>query len=151
MALLDRLSSPDILIESALDERPAVVIDVHLGSQPEAAGAKLRHFMSAMNVGSGMVVTPESVTIFRNRFSSRDDDAVETVGTFPVPDELAGFSALAGPAGRIVHSRFERQVRDWLTRWNQAPPVISPNPLDEAMSRHILPYLAVASPDSLRG
>lgn len=142
MALLDRLSSPDIVAISTAGELPSFAAEVHLGHEDDIVESRLKHFMAQMNVGAGLMITPDAVRIYRNRYSSFSDDTVERVGKYAVPLPLSGFSRLSGPAARLDHDRFEAATRHWLMQLAARNCLRqTTDELDAALCAHVIPYL----------
>lgn len=137
---------PDILVTSSDGTRRWLVAEVKLSAQGlNASEPQLKRYMVRYRYPTGLLVTPESVRIYRDTFTSYEADSVECVGEFSLigvldPDVLSTMSAIED--SRLRSFRLEDAVQDWLEGLRSASVVAAlPPGLRAAVQEHVVPAL----------
>jgi hypothetical protein len=133
---------PDIIVMPVEAEAPSLVVEAKLGlADLSGAEHQIKQYMVAMRCPVGLIVTPERLRIYRDRFRGLNEDSIESVGEFEVPTEVAESwramtSSTSGP-----ELAFEREVQAWLEALPGETDRL-PGPLADALEEHVVPTLA---------
>ena len=102
---------PDIIVTGAEISEISLVAEVktNLGDI-EASKLQLKTFMAGMRCPVGLLVTPERLWLFRDRYLSSSEDSIAEVGEFDVKSVLR-FKPRPGSADSLA---FEQLVQSWL-------------------------------------
>lgn len=123
------VSSPD-LTESLL------IVEAKLADRdPSATEARLKESMLQLSCPVGLIVTPEKMLIYSDRFTSRKPDSIERIGEFAI-GHLLRFKSGSAPA-------FEDAVQHWLENLPQTTSSERVNNSDlwRALNIYILPAI----------
>jgi hypothetical protein len=137
---------PDILVASRDGTRIALVVEVKLAIRDLAATERqLKLYMVRNRCSTGMLVTPETVRIYRDTFTSYDEGSVERVGEFPAAgildaDAASSLRSIPEPQRRML--QMEDAVQAWLEGLTGESAVAAlPDRLREAVEEHVVPAL----------
>ena len=142
--------SPDIVVTSP-DARILLIAEAK--RRPEILRedeAELKSYMIHMKCPIGLLVTPDAIEVFRDRYTGRSEASVERVETFAAPTAWEIFrvphqGSTAKEASRTqLALRFEEIVRNWLERlgsssWTDLDEF--PKETKEALQEYVLPAL----------
>jgi hypothetical protein len=144
--------SPDIIVTRDDGSRILLVVEAR-----RAAGihtedeSQLKFYMIQMRCPTGLLITPETIQIFRDRYTGHSEESVERIGNFPAPGDWEvfkaphhGSQASGSPDGRL-EERFEEAVRFWLEELSSSPSAkFSRIPRDtgDALADYVIPALA---------
>lgn len=103
---------PDIIVTGPESSDIAVVIEAKTSvCKLETSERQLKSFMSAMRCPVGVIVTPQRLWLYRDRYLGMSEESIERVAEFDIENvlnfELSGASRRDGIA-------FERFVQQWL-------------------------------------
>ena len=119
----------DIIVSSPDSTEVKLVVEAKLRvPDMEATESQLKNFMLSMRCPLGLLMSPERLWVYIDRFTSDSEDSIEKLGDFDI------FAIADGIA-------FEIAVQMWLEK---LPSIISPNrpsdpKLREIISHYILP------------
>lgn len=130
-----RGGSPVLLAVETKADHPA-------GKALEAAEARLKHYMASHRCHTGLLVTPETLWVYRDTFRDRSPDSIQRVGEFAMTD----VPMIAHFAARTPHRPPEREFEAAVQRWleeltHEATAAHLPSPLREAVEDHVVPAL----------
>lgn len=111
------------------------------GEALEVAEAQLKYYMVGHRCHTGLLVTPETLWIYRDTFRDRSPDSIQRVGEFAMADVpmIAHFAEQTPPPPERA---FEAVVQRWLEELvREAATVHLPSPLREAVEDHVVPAL----------
>jgi hypothetical protein len=102
---------PDIIVTNEGSEI-ALVAEVKT-SLPDLRRSELqlKQFMAAMRCPVGLLITPENLRLYRDRYLPSPEDSIEVVGTFDVKNVLHFEGTGTKGADGVA---FERLVQSWL-------------------------------------
>ena len=102
---------PDIIVTGPDGSDIVLVAEVktHVKS-PESCSRGLRRYMVGMGCPIGLLVTPERLWLYRNRYSGASEDSVAQVGEF----DFHNVTGLNPADSRTSEFAFERSVQSWL-------------------------------------
>jgi hypothetical protein len=103
---------PDIIVTEPEGWEPALVVEAETALHDlETLERKLKRYMSGTHCPVGLIVTPQQLRLYRNRYLSSSQDPIELVGAFDVHDVLH----YRPPGdGRDDAFEFEGFVQAWL-------------------------------------
>lgn len=132
--------APDILVTGRDHPDVALVVEVKSRVRDLAAiEEQLEHYMFGMQCPVGMIVTPETLSLYRNTYIDYAPSSIERIGTF----SMAGLLDVAHPTPAGSEVRLAAAVQDWLERLASGADLTDLSPdLREAVEEHILPALA---------
>jgi len=108
----DMAFGPDIVVTERDGWEPALVVEAETSARDlESSERQLRRYMSGTRCPVGLIVTPEQLRLYRNRYLSSPDDSIELVGAFDVQDVL---KYKRSGDGRDDAFEFEGFVQAWL-------------------------------------
>jgi hypothetical protein len=137
---------PDILVSSPDTHDMALVVEVKLHEDAlDQAEQQLRRYMFGMRCPLGMLVTPASLRLFRDTYTSYNEESIERIGEYSIrglfDDALAGDPR--GGDAVIRAFRLEDAVQAWLERLAAGADLAElPPDLKNAVEKHVLPTLA---------
>jgi len=129
---------PDIIVTGEAWPRTRMVVETKLEKRhlPEVT-SQLKRYMAAMSCPLGLLVLPDQVWIFRERYTGDDDGSIEQLG----PYSLAGVFPPMAP-GPDAGVKFEDLVQNWITDLIAAErPTGGPSELVKAIEEHVLPMV----------
>jgi hypothetical protein len=138
--------SPDIIVTGEDTPRILLAAEAKL-SRPirKEDESQLKAYMLQMRCPIGLLVTPDTVEVFRDTYTAHSESSVEQVASFPSPKTLAIFKSFHhGSSEPQPGLGFEQAVRSWLERLASSPSVglsESPKEAREALTDYILPAL----------
>jgi hypothetical protein len=135
---------PDIIITRRDAPDLALVVEVKAQqSDLPATERQLRRYMFGMGCPVGMLVTPRTLRLYRDRYKEYGEGSVEFVGEFPVDGLFAADVAVAKASG-VAASGFdlENAVQSWLEQLAGGANLSAlPEPLRRALEEHVLPAI----------
>lgn len=135
---------PDIIVTNRDAHDLALVVEVKLQfADLETEERQLRRYMFGMGCPVGMLVTPRTLRLYRDRYKEYGQDSVEFVGEFPIETVFAAELAAAKVSGGANHGfDLENAVQSWLERLADGAPLSAlSEPLRSALQEHVLPAL----------
>jgi hypothetical protein len=145
--------TPDVIVTT--DYSPATIALV--AEAKEATGdldeiaLPLKHYMLQMGCSVGMILTPQILRIYKDRFLGRSEDSIQLVGDFPSRDLLKSWQSGAG-----AESALKSVLIQWLDELTTAGQVQVSDPnLKLAIDEYILPAISggrvsIAQPGTLQ-
>jgi len=103
---------PDIIVTGPESWEIALVVEVktNLGDL-ENSERQLKRFMAGMRCPVGLLVTPQRLWLYRDRYLASSEDSITRVGEFDVHNV---FNFEQSGAGHKDALAFERVVQSWL-------------------------------------
>ena len=126
----------DILVSSPDSTESLLIVEAKLSDQvPADAEAQLKQSMLQLSCPVGLIVTPEKMSIYLDRLTSRGPDSIERIGDFSI-GHLLQFKSGSGMA-------FQDAVKHWL---ENLPQTISPERVNNsdfwrALNIYVLPAI----------
>ena len=103
---------PDIIVTDPDTSEITLVVEAKTSLQDiESSERQLKRYMSGTLCPVGLIVTPQQLRLYRNRYLPSSEDSIELVGAFDVHDVL---NFERSGAGRNDASKFEGLVQGWL-------------------------------------
>jgi hypothetical protein len=103
---------PDIIVTDPEGSEIALVVEVKTTLHDlENSERHLKKFMVGMRSPVGLLVTPERLRLYRDRYISSSEDSITRVAEFDVRNV---FNFEQGGVGRKDALAFERLVQSWL-------------------------------------
>jgi len=140
--------SPDILVTGDGGSRILLVAEAKRREIRGEDESQLKFYMTQMRCPTGLLITPDAIEIFRDRYTGHSEESVERVGHFPAPKNWEIFKVPhhgSRASESRVEERFEEAVRFWLEELSSSPSAkfteIS-NDTKEALTDYVLPALA---------
>jgi hypothetical protein len=127
----------DIIVSSPDSTEVKLVVEAKVGAfDRQSAEKQLKNFMLQMHCPLGLLVSPQRLWVYVDRFTSDSEDSIEGLGEFDITG-LVRFSSAAITDGIA----FENAVQSWLE--NLSAGVIRKLPTDpklqEVINHYILP------------
>jgi hypothetical protein len=137
-------SIPDIIVTSA--DSPSVLIAVAAllhNNSIESAAHRLRHYMAKMSCPVGLLVLPEELYIYRNRYTGADERSIDEIGHYQLGNVFQMFAHIsAGKNPETKEDLFESYVQDWLEHLPNSSEIERlPAKLKDALETHVIPVL----------
>lgn len=137
-------SYPDILITASDSPRILVAVEARLDRQRlENAIQQLRHYMVQMSCPVGLLVLPDELYIYRNKYTGTDENAVERIGHYRLGSAFQRFDRVS--AGHSLQAKgrlFESYVQHWLEHLPMSDEIERlPPDLKDALEIHVLPAI----------
>lgn len=136
-------SFPDIVVTSTDSPRILVAVETKINRKPDkAAFQQLRHYMAKMSCPVGLLVSPEELYIFRNRYTGNDETNIDEIGRYRLGNIFQEFVNM--PADQASVNKgflFERFVQNWLERLPIGEIKRLPAELRDALETHVVPAL----------
>ncbi len=132
---------PDIIVEGAESSEIALVAEVKTNLRDiEDSKLQLKKFMAAMRCPVGLLVTPQRLWLFRDRYLSSSEDSIAQVAEFDVKGVLNFEQAQTGRADALA---FEQLVQSWLEGLATESGLRElPSELGPAFQLHIVPAIS---------
>jgi hypothetical protein len=103
---------PDIIVTGPDGSEVALVVEVKLSSRSlENSERQLKAYMASLRSPVGLLVTPERLRLYRDRYLPSVEDSITEVGEFDVNDILRFRPTQNTKADSLD---FERNVQSWL-------------------------------------
>lgn len=139
------VTAPDSLAVTLVAEAKRNGADLNETAQP------LKQYMLRMGCSVGIIFTPRTLRIYKDRFVGRSEDSIEMVGDFAAKDLFR--EALVGDAEHSVVESALVQWLDKLARTGQAR--VRDLKLKSAIEEYILPavsggLVSIAHPGALK-
>jgi len=106
-------------------------------SDARTSEGALKSYMVHMSCPVGMLVTPEQVRFYRNRYTGYAPQAIEMIGECPTGDLLRVF-----PKDSLRESELERSVEEWLEGLRVGSDRSWPSAVREAVESSVLPIVS---------
>lgn len=137
---------PDILVTGRDDPDLALVVEVtsHLRAPAETED-RLKRYMFGMQCPMGMIVTPDTLYLYRDTYTDYAPDSIERVGAFSMAGLLDRELRHQPESGSRADSewRLEATVQSWLEQLASGAGLsAAPPDLRAAIEEHVLPVLA---------
>lgn len=133
---------PDIVVASPGQSSAHLVVEVRLRAEDNRnASAALKHYMLRMRSPTGILVTRDRVSIFRDSFQSDSEQSVQEVGAIPTSriPELQSF-AMGLSTDPVA---FEDAVQSWLVQLRNRMVHGFATGVDPILGEHVMPALAM--------
>jgi hypothetical protein len=131
--------TPDVIVTAPDSLAVTLVAEAKReGANLDETAQPLKQYMLRMRCPVGIIFTPLTLRIYKDRFVNRSEDSIEMVGDFPGRDLFK-----ATTAGSMEHSMVESALVHWLdelARTGQAR-VLDPK-LKLAIDEYILPAVS---------
>ncbi len=152
-------SFPDIIVTSTDSPRVLIAVETKIAQKPtENSIQQLRHYMAKMSCPVGLLVLPEELYIFRNRYTGTDEKNIDEIGHYRLGNIFQVFAKMSVEQSRGTKERlFERYVQDWLEQLPKGDEMERlPAELKDALETHVVPALEngvvrAAGPRETRG
>ncbi len=107
-------SFPDIIVTSTDSPRVLIAVETKIAQKPtENSIQQLRHYMAKMSCPVGLLVLPEELYIFRNRYTGTDEKNIDEIGHYRLGNIFQVFVKMSVEQSRGTKERlFERYVQD---------------------------------------
>jgi hypothetical protein len=142
---------PDILVTASDSPRVLLVVETKTKLlNPTLAEKQLKQYMQQMSCPVGLLITLDSIFIYKDRYLSHSEDSVDRIGPFPVPSEWEALEFL-----RVEHddqsdktrqkfaAEFEEAIKLWLERVRVLNSVKGFSPeAEDALNSYVLPALS---------
>ena len=132
----------DIIVTSPDSTEVNLVVEAKLRFTefPEAE-RQLKHYMLQVRCPLGILISPERLWIYRDRFTSNSEDSIERLGEFGISGllPLQPVSAMADP--RAAAAAFEDAVQEWLESLPASNTRELEAPLRSAIDHYIVPAI----------
>jgi hypothetical protein len=128
--------NPDIVITEPGSSHVLLIVEAKANTSSEQSESSLKRYMWEMSCPLGLLVSPHSILMYRNRFTGYSEDSIHKLGEFPSP------SSWSAPGKRNLGVEFEARVQAWLENLgrNIKAPELS-QPTRQALSEHVLPIV----------
>jgi hypothetical protein len=129
---------PDIVVTRPDSPEVLLVVEVKRSvADQKSSEAALKSYMVHMSCPVGMLVNPEHVRFYRNRYTDYAPQTVEMIGECPT------YELLGGPPRRAVsESDLERPVEEWLESLRAGGDRLWPSAVREAIESSVLPLVS---------
>ena len=129
---------PDIVVTRPDSPEVLLVVEVK-GNVAEQEGAEtaLKSYMVHVSCPVGMLVTPEQIRFYRNRYTDYAPQSVEMIGECPTRELLGAL-----PRGAVTESDLERPVEEWLESLRFGGDRSWPSAVREAIESSVLPVVS---------
>jgi hypothetical protein len=129
---------PDIVVTRPDSPEVLLVVEVKGNDAGQkSAEAALKSYMVHVNCPVGLLVTPEQVYFYRNRYTDYTPQTIALIGECPTGELLGTF-----PAGEAAESYLERLVEEWLEGLRVGSSRSWPSAVREAIESSVLPAVA---------
>jgi hypothetical protein len=131
----------DIIVSSPDSTEARLIVEAKLVMQDRAAAeAQLKLSMLQLSCPVGLIITPERMWIYSDRYTSSTPGSIQTIGDFAI-GHLLRFT----PSDRSPREggRFESAVQHWLENLPQtaSPELINDSSLWRALNTYIIPAI----------
>lgn len=135
---------PDIIVSGPEPSEISMVVEVKTFSRSiDDAERQLKSYMAAVRAPVGLLVTPEQLRIYRDRYLPSSDDSIAKVGEFNLENLLVFEESGSAKADALG---FERQVQSWLETLSTDSGIGDlPSELRKAAEMYIIPALTHGS------
>jgi hypothetical protein len=128
--------NPDIVVTEPGSSHVLLIVEVKTNASSSQSEPQLKRYLWEMSCPVGLFVSPRSIVLYRNLFTSYSDDSVKKVGEFTSPKSWRAFERPQSGA------EFETRVQIWLEKLRQdvkEPEV--PQETWDALSEYVVPSL----------
>jgi hypothetical protein len=131
----------DIIVSSPDSTEARLIVEAKLVVRDFAtAEAQLKNYMLQLSCPVALIVTPERMRIYSDRYTSTTPDSIEAVGDYAI-GHLLNFS----PGDRSPHEarRFEAAVQHWLENLPQtaSPELVNDSGFWRALNTYVIPAI----------
>ncbi|HXY24285.1 MAG TPA: hypothetical protein VEI73_06515 [Candidatus Acidoferrum sp.] len=126
----------DIVVSSADSTDSLLIVETKLSDRdPSNPEAQLKQYMLQLSCPVGLIVTPEKMRIYADRYTSRNSDSIERVGEFAIGHLLQFKSG--------SEAFFQDAVQHWLENLPQtaSPERVNNSELWRALNIYVLPAI----------
>lgn len=96
---------PDIVVTDPDSVQVLLVAEAKTSAPTAESESGLKRYMWKMGCPVGLLVSPESIALYRNRFTGFSDDSIQKVGEFPSPSNWRRFARGRSSANLRTGSR----------------------------------------------
>jgi|SRR5208282_556517 len=101
----------DIIVSSPDSTEVKLVVEAKVEVRNlDEAEHQLKNFMLQMRCGLGLLISPQRLWVYLDRFTSYSEDSVERLGEF----DVEGLVKFRSSANAATAREFEDAVQDWL-------------------------------------
>jgi hypothetical protein len=105
----------DIIVTSPDSTDVNLVVEAKLRfADLPAAERQLKHYMLQVRCPLGILISPERLWIYRDRFTSNSGESIERLGEFGTAGLVPWFPVPAMADPKAAAAAFEDAVQDWL-------------------------------------
>ena len=143
--------APDIVVMGEDTPRMLLVVEAKLAPRiRDEDEHRLKSYMLHMRCPTGLLITPDTIEVFRDTYTSHSENSVERVGAFAAPKTWDIFrvphhgSTAKGPRDATLGFRFEEAVKFWLEQLGASPSAYLkefPKETREALADYVVPAL----------
>ena len=131
----------DIIVSSPDSTEARLIVEAKLAVRDFAtAEAQLKSYMLQLSCPVALIVTPERMRIYADRYTSAAPESIQTVGDFAI-GHLLGFR----PSDKSPNDaqRFETAVQRWLEHLPQtaSPELINDSSFWRALNTYVIPAI----------
>lgn len=133
----------DIVVVSPDESVTYLVVEATLMPNEMEKARGLKRQMIRMRVPTGLLVTPRSVSIYRDSFKGYKEAAIEKKASLPT-SEIPDLQRFANKS-RVDPIAFEDAVQEWLTnlQYRSTHGYLKAGDLGAALKEHVLPALSL--------
>lgn len=103
---------PDVIVTGSDPSEVLLVVEVKTSSRNLSASERLlKQYMTGVRSPTGLLVTPEFIWLFRDKYLASVDDSIVEIGEFNVRD-VFHFRPTGDPSADAL--AFESRVQSWL-------------------------------------
>jgi hypothetical protein len=130
---------PDIVVTRPDSPEVLLVAEVRRSvADQKSSEAALKSYMVHMSCPVGMLVTPEQVRFYRNRYTDYAPQTIEMIGECPTGELLGRL-----PQRAMTESDLEGPVEEWLESLRLGGDLSWPSAVREAIESSVLPAVSV--------
>jgi|SRR5271157_2571220 len=110
--------APDIVVTTEDPSRILMIVETKLTlTDLDRLEPALKKYMIGMGSPVGLIVSPEQLVLYRDRYTGRSEESVKRIGIYPMPKTWTRFRPFDAASTESVQNRglrFEEAVQSWL-------------------------------------
>jgi hypothetical protein len=110
--------TPDIVVTTEDSSRILMIVETKLTlTDLERLESALKKYMIGMGSPVGLIVSPEQLALYRDRYTGRSEESVKRIGIYPMPKMWTRFRPVDSGSSESLQNRglrFEDAVQSWL-------------------------------------
>ncbi len=121
-----------------------MAVEARLDSKAlEIAAKQMRHYMLKMSCPVGLLILPDEILIYRNRFTGSEEKSIDQIGRYKLGNAFQRFKITSEERSPSAKGRlFESFVQKWLEHLPKSDDIKQLSPeLKEALEAYVLPAL----------